>query len=131
MKSWYKEKYPPTLIEAIATHSILNTLGYSLVSEVFIGFSTNDVLVQLCADGKEAGLRMGSPELPIDQLVQLWKELLQEWNTGGTITTKEKDEIVANSQARCHLIEITTNLIVAGFPSRVLSSEANTSTTKH
>lgn len=120
---WYRKKYPPSLVEAITTHSLLNTLGYSLIDEVFLELSPRDVIVCLRADGLEAKLRMGEPELELDEMVTRWKALILDWNTGGTISDNEKNQLWRASTAKQRATEVFVRLVLEGFRRKPRSLE--------
>lgn len=115
---WYRGKYPPTLLYAITTHSLLYTLGYSLETEVFVVMQPGSVIVLLQADGLEAMLRMGEPELEMAEMEARWHELISEWNTGGTISNEEKDRMFEASPASLNSAQIVAGLARAGFRRR-------------
>ncbi len=113
--TWYLGKYPPTLIEAIATHSLLSALGYSTADNLFMSISEKDVEVLLRAEGKQVALRMGTPEVPPLELAKLWRQLIGEWNTGGTISNEEKSIMCNGTKIFVNKMEITAKLLLAGF----------------
>lgn len=96
------EKYPQTLLEALAIHSFLGSLGYSLKSEMFILFNERDVCVLLKAEGKSIAIRAGRAEHDTEKMVALWKSLLEEWNPGGSMTTEDKVELYDRSMICKH-----------------------------
>ena len=60
---WNAGKYPPTLLEVAATTSILNTLGYDPVKEIFVEISLDSVNVALRIAGQNGIIfRVGTPE---------------------------------------------------------------------
>jgi len=113
--SWYRGRYPPSLIEAIAAHDLLSNLGYSLATEVFLTLYPDVVAVSLRADGREVQLYVGTPELAVEEMVARWKELVREWNTGGTCSNEEKDWLWESSTARRHAVDIVEKLVLQGF----------------
>jgi hypothetical protein len=114
-KDWHRGKYPPTLIEALMTHNLLFNLGYSPKEEIFLEVTGQDVGVILKAEGKEASFRMGAPELPPQEMKQLWTELVLAWNTGGSFSKEEKDALWQASKVRPRAIEVAMSLIMEGF----------------
>lgn len=90
---WNKSRYPRSLLEAMALHSLLNLAGYSLKEEVFFGLNDDSVTVELRAEGLVGSFRMGAPELDLTTMKDRWVELIRTWNTGGTMTPAEKDDL--------------------------------------
>jgi hypothetical protein len=109
------DQFPASLLDAIALHDILNTLGYSLKDELFLALNPNRVAVIIKADGKEGPIGVSPPELPLDQMREKWLELIKAWNTGGTMTKEDKDEIVCSSKIWAYRIALLDMLRRAGF----------------
>lgn len=115
--------YPRSLIEALAVHTVLEKLGYSKKDEIFLLLSGNDVWVQLSADGKVGNIRIDSMELSIHEMEKKWKELVLEWNEGGTMTQEDKDILVQSSNTWNMMREqIVLALTLHGFNRWVLPS---------
>ena len=94
---WHRDQYPQSLQDAMALHSFFNTIGYSLENEVFLGLIGEDVIVELRAEGREGPFRIGKAEHEQPVMQEKWLAFLEEWNTGGTMTTEEKDEMCRTS----------------------------------
>lgn len=109
-----KSKYHRSLWEAMAVHSLFIDLGYRK-EEIFIFITPNGVIIELQAEGKKLPIRVGPAEYPLDCMLQKLKELSQEWNSGGTITTDEKDENFHTSQAKRMVPQILAGLVALDF----------------
>ena len=112
---WFRKKYPPCLVEAMAANSVLKELGYKLDEvQVSTEFWTTGVVVRLNVDGKKAYILAGEPVLDFDELQALSVELVKEW-ADGSITNREKSQLYASSSVKRRFDEIVTNLKNAGF----------------
>lgn len=112
---WQPETYPLSLREAVAMHSLLFTLGYSLRDEVFIIFNPTSVLVQLRAEGHEVAFRMGSPEHTPEVMREKWLAIMKEWNTGGSATQADKDALCHASKSWHSIAVVYAALRAHGF----------------
>jgi hypothetical protein len=112
---WDKDRYPQTLRDAAAVHSILNTLGYSPKDEIFLILDAAGVAVQLKAEGRSWAIRIGKAERPLPEMKELWVELIKDWNVGGVMGKEEKDEVCISSTIWPHKAEIVLSLSRKGF----------------
>lgn len=108
-------KHPQILIEALCVHIFLSHLGYSLTNEVFLVISEKDIAVQLQAEGRQTAIRVGTPEIPPLEMKTKWTKLLDEWNTGNTLTPEEKNQIFLSSQIYEYQDDILTRMIIVGY----------------
>ena len=111
-------KYPPSLIEAVATHTLLGMLNYT-AAEMFLLVQSDGLFVQLQADGKTVDIRVGKPEVTIPEISILWKELVTAWNTGGTVSEQEKDRVYLGSQASKNRAGVIACLLSKGLTLRI------------
>ena len=107
--------YPPTLLEAMAVHTFLEQLGYSKKDEIFLLIDESAIAVRLSADGKVADLRIGRPELPPGEMEDKWMDFIREWNTGGTMTREDKDQLFWSSKIWDNRATTLLLLIGRGF----------------
>lgn len=114
-KEWVLKECPKSLIEAIGLHSLLFNLGFSLKDEIFFLIQGSDVGVLLRAQGKEAAFRVGRAEYEAEKMDSLWRQLIKQWNTGGSLLDADKDKIYWNSKASRLLPRVIQALIAQGF----------------
>lgn len=114
---WIIEKYPHVLIEAVAFKSLFISLGFdSKDMYVVLNAESRIVSVLLKAAGeREIEVRVGGFSCPEEELMKLWKELVGEWNSGGSITSSEKFQIQAASIAFRKKEEVRKALHKAGI----------------
>lgn len=125
-KEWYRGKFPPSIMEAAALHSMLFTLGFSLAENVFITPSSEQgLLVILKKDNKEVVFRAGFLELSPPEIGRLWLELNTMWNTGGEMTKEEKDQIVLNSNIHNKKVDIIATILMKGLQITPRSDQQN------
>lgn len=115
MTSWNPEQYPESLKEVMAMHSLLFTLGYSLSEEVFVVLTPDSVLVELKAEGRKATFRVGVTEYKPEVLMKKYREMMKEWNTGGSATQADKDALCAASKTWRNVAVIRTTLLKLEF----------------
>ncbi|OHB00360.1 MAG: hypothetical protein A3E93_03095 [Candidatus Zambryskibacteria bacterium RIFCSPHIGHO2_12_FULL_43_12b] len=108
-------QYPPSLLEAMALHGILEELGYSKENEIFLALDGKYLGVELRADGNQVILVIGPCELSCEEMQRKWLELINEWNAGGTMTREDKDNLVNSSIVWTRKAQIVLTLLSAGF----------------
>jgi hypothetical protein len=114
-KKWVLTECPKPLIEAMAFNTLLLNLGFSLKNEVFLSVSNKDIVVVLQAQGKEANFRVGAAEFDNQTMVEYWKRLIKHWNTGGSLSYDEKDQIYLDSKSIRLLPLVLVELLKLGF----------------
>lgn len=114
-REWVYKKCPRSLIEAISFHTLLLNLGFSIKTEVFISFTDKSVIIILRTQGKEASFRIGSMEYDSQTMLRLWKQLISQWNTGGSLSDSDKNEIYLKSKSIQLLPIVIAGLVREGF----------------
>jgi hypothetical protein len=100
------------MIEALALHTMLFGLGYSLGTEVFYEVSAKRVVVLLRVRGKKPlGFSVGVPEMTPEEMATRWKNLIDEWNTGGTFSDEEKEVLFNMSNISKRSLEVVAQLV--------------------
>lgn len=112
---WYREKYPPTLVEAITVYNFFETLGFDLEAHVTLALLRDSVIVCLKVEDKEAQLFVGTPGLEAGQMLQIWSELLRDCGPRGSISEEERDALLEESLAKKFCQEIVFELRARGF----------------
>lgn len=118
------------LVDLALLHFLLNTLGYSSEREIFIRIDSHDVRVILKAENREVLLCVGTPELPEQEMLALWRELCVEWNTGGSIDDEEKDALYSKSGISLGGPMLVFTLLSHGF-TRMIEIENADMSQKH
>ena len=113
-KRWNPGKYPPTLLEVAVTSSILNTLGYDPVKEIFVEISSDSVDVVLRIAGqKDIRFCVGTPEQSPRAMLELARQFTEDWNK--LAAQSDRDDVYATSKARLHFLEIVLKLAALGL----------------
>lgn len=111
---WDPKKYPPSIIEAVATQTLLFNLGYDFDKELFVHIDPNNICVLLKIEGlDDISLRIGKPELSPGEMQQKWVEVAHDWKH--LATKEEKDAIFLASKAWAARFEIAARLAAMGL----------------
>lgn len=111
---WVKSAHLPSLIEALAMQDLLGHLGYT-ADELFILMDGEQVGVELRAENRKIAFRIADSEFGLETMMTAWKALLSEWNTGGSMTKEDKDELYRSSRAFANRVTILAHLTANGF----------------
>jgi hypothetical protein len=99
----------------MALHHILVSLGFSTQKHIIFVVSEEMVAVLLRAQDKDVPMRTGAPELPLDQMVERWGNLLTEWNTGGGFSAQEKQALLEGSQVYAKQVDLMLTILSKGI----------------
>ena len=90
-------------------------LGFSLNDEVYVTISERDVVVILRSQGREVSFRAGGGECDSQKMAMFWQRLISQWNTGGSLSETDRDEIYRSSKASRLVPVILGKLLDHGF----------------